>query len=84
MKYWRKIFSLMFFPRKLCAINATGIRADIITKGLCSTADVIKVFFYGVLALLFFYGGVPVYFFTFHGALEPLLPIEIIFVDQVY
>lgn len=64
-------------------VNITGIRANIIRDGLLNTESMLKVFFYGVMVLLFFYGSVPLYFFVVKHELMPLLPVEVIFMDQV-
>lgn len=83
LKYWKLIFSILFYPRKLCLKNVTGIRANKIRDGLRNTTNVMKIFYCGVLASLVIYVSVPIYFFVFERLLVPLMPLEFIFVDQV-
>lgn len=67
----------------MCILNVDGVRADMLYDGLCSTEKVLKVFFVGLIASLCGYGSVPVLLFVFKGQFISLIPIEIIFIDQV-
>lgn len=82
LKHWKKIFSLLFSPRKLCLQNIIGTRADTINQGLCKTSSVLKWFTVGVMLSLCFYVSIPVKFFFFNEMWIPLIPMEFMFVDQ--
>lgn len=67
----------------MCTINTTGIRADIITKGLLHTASILKVFFFGTFVSLSIFAVMPIYAFLFKNELVGLIPFEVPYLDQV-
>lgn len=74
----------MFYARTLCLNNKSGARATIIRDGLLKTIGMLKIYFCGVMFSLVVFVSVPIYFFAFKGQLVPLIPLEIMFVDQVH
>lgn len=78
-----RIVSLLFYTRKICLVNPTGVSADIIRNGLLTTEKVLKVYLVCVLSALMFYMSVPLHSLIIKKVMLPLMPLEFPYVDQV-